>query len=167
VLVEGESDRVAVEMLARGVGELDGVDIVPMSGATNVRTFVRGIAPDVTVVGLCDVAQASLFQRAGIERSNCFVCVDDLEDELIRSLGVDAVLEVVEAEGHLRSFRTLQKQPAQLDRPVEAQLWRFIGSHSGFKWRYARRLAESAIDHGRVPGPLAALIEQIILIHRI
>ena len=167
VLVEGESDRIAVETLAPGVGSLEGVDIVAMSGATNVRTFVRGITADVTVIGLCDVAEASLFEQAGIERANCFVCVDDLEDELIRSLGVDAVLGVVEAEGHLRSFRTMQKQPAQRGRAVEAQLRRFIGSHSGFKRRYARQLAEAAIDQGRVPGPLAALIEQIGLIHRI
>ena len=167
VLVEGDSDRIAVETLTARVGELERVDIVPMNGATNVRTFVRDIASDVSVLGLCDVAEASLFERAGIAPANLFICVADLEDELIRSLGAEAVLDVVEAEGHLRSFHTMQKQPAHRGRPVEAQLRRFIGSHSGFKLRYAQRLSQVAAELGRVPTPLAGLIEQISLIHRI
>ena len=159
VLVEGESDRVAVETLtAHGAGAFDHVDVVPMGGATNVRSFLRDIAVDVIVLAVCDAAEARLFEQAGIAESDCFVCVADLEDELIRALGIEVVLEVVEGEGHLRSFRTMQKQPAHRDRAVEAQLRRFIGSHSGFKRRYARRLTEVAVDRGRVPPPLEALL---------
>ena len=158
VLVEGDSDRIAIETLtARIDGALDGVDVVAMGGATNVRAFLGDLADDVTVLGLCDAAEAPLFERAGIAATDCFVCVADLEDELIRSLGVDVVLGVVDSEGHLRSFRTMQKQPAHRGRPVEAQLCRFIGSHSGFKLRYARRLTEAAIDLERVPAPLQSL----------
>src|SRR6476659_7305014 len=90
VLVEGESDRIAVETLtARIDGALDGVDIVAMGGATNVRAFLGALADDVTFLGLCDAAEAPLFERAGIAVTDCFVCVVDLEDELIRSLGVE------------------------------------------------------------------------------
>src|SRR3954447_5983109 len=162
VLVEGESDRIAVEtLMARIDGALDGVDIVSMGGATNVRAFLNGIEADMTVLGLCDVAEAPLFERAGIAATDCFVCVADLEDELIRSLGVDGVLDAVESEGHLRSFRTMQKQPAHRGRPVDAQLRRFLGSHSGFKLRYARRLTEAAIERDRVPAPLQSLCHRL------
>ena len=158
VLVEGESDRIAVETLTLRIdGALDDVEIVSMGGATNVRAFLSDMAKDVTVLGLCDAAEAPLFKRAGIAATDCFVCVADLEDELIRSVGVDVVLDVVKSEGHLRSFRTMQKQPAHRGRPVEAQLRRFIGSHSGFKPRYARRLTEIALDLERVPAPLQSL----------
>jgi len=158
VLVEGESDRIAFEtLIGRVDSALDDVEIVPMGGATNVRTFLTDIAADVAILGLCDAAEAPLFERAGIAAADCFVCVADLEDELIRSLGADVVLDVVQSEGHLRSFRTMQKQPAHRGRAVEAQLRRFIGSHSGFKLRYARRLTETAIDLDRVPAPLESL----------
>ena len=162
VLVEGESDRIAVEtLIARSATAHEDVDVIAMGGATNVRTFLRGIPTDVTIVGLCDVAEVPFFERAGIAAPDCFVCVEDLEDELIRSLGADAVVNVVEAEGHLRSFRTMQKQPAHRGRPVEAQLRRFIGSHSGFKLRYAQRLTETAIDRCHVPTPLEALLHRL------
>ena len=168
VLVEGDSDRIAIETLtSRSLGSPQVVDIVSMGGATNARRFVAELAPDATVLGLCDVAEAPLFLGAGIPEANCFVCVDDLEDELIRSLGADAVLAVVDSEQHLRSFRTMQKQPAQRDRPVDAQLRRFIGSHSGFKVRYARRLTETAVDLSRVPEPLSSLVRRLDVVREV
>lgn len=161
VLVEGQSDLIAVEtVMARASSSVE-FEIVAMGGATNVRTFLNDITRDLTVLGLCDIAEAPLFRRAGISEQDCFVCVADLEDELIRSLGADTVLEVVAAEGHLRSFRTMQKQPAQRDRDVESQLRRFIGSHSGFKQRYAQRLSAVAIERDRVPAPLRSLRERL------
>jgi hypothetical protein len=49
--------------------------------------------------------------RAGLERLGFFVCVDDLEDELIRA-GPAQVTEVFAAHGDLGAFRTIQRQPA-------------------------------------------------------
>ena len=49
---------------------------------------------------------------ADMERRGFYVCVADLEDELIRSLGAVAVEQVIDAQGDLESFRTFQKQPA-------------------------------------------------------
>lgn len=44
LLVEGESDRVALDKLARRLGRdlgADGVSIVPMSGATNIAHHIE------------------------------------------------------------------------------------------------------------------------------
>jgi hypothetical protein len=90
--------------------------------------------------------------------SNVFVCVVDLEDELIRALGAERVREILEAEGDLGAFRTLQKQPEWRGRPVEEQLRRWLGSGARRKLRYACLLVD-ALDLDRVPKPLAGVIE--------
>jgi hypothetical protein len=99
------------------------------------------------------VATGSDLSRAALEELGFYVCVEDLEDELIRGLGASAVEDVIASEGELRSFRTLQKQPAWLGRPTEDQLRRFMGSGSTRKIRYARLLVE-ALDLDRMPRPL-------------
>ena len=179
VLVEGTSDQAALEALARRLGrELDaeGVVIVAMGGATNVRKHLDELGPnglDVRLAGLCDVGEVRDFARglelagfgtdltqADLESLGFYVCVADLEDELIRALGADAVEEVVAAEGELRSFRTLQKQAAQQGRSIEAQLRRFMGSKGGRKIRYARLLVD-ALDLTNVPRPLARVLAHV------
>ena len=95
-----------------------------------------------------------------MERLGFYACVDDLEDELIRSLGVPAVEEVVAAQGELRSFRILQRQPAQRGVPIERQLRRFLGTHSGRKIHYGRVLVE-ALDLARVPRPLDLVLAHV------
>ncbi|HEX5771789.1 MAG TPA: hypothetical protein VFY11_12560, partial [Nocardioidaceae bacterium] len=98
--------------------------------------------------------------RADMERLGFFVCVEDLEDELIRALGVDRVEEVVAAEGELRSLRSLQKQPAQRGRAPQQQLRRFLGSRSGRKSRYAELLVDR-LDLGRLPRPLERALARV------
>jgi hypothetical protein len=172
VLVEGISDRVALEALAERRGRnlgVEGVRIIPIGGAQAVGRFLDRFGPqglDVRVAGLCDAAEQGEFrrglERAGLgsnltrvdmERLGFYVCVADLEDELIRALGAASVEQVVVAEGDLGSFRTLQKQPAWLGRTNEEQLRRFMGSGGSRKIRYARLLVE-ALDPGHVPRPL-------------
>ncbi len=179
VLVEGISDQCALEALAARRGrnlDAEGISIVPMGGAKNIRSFVEMLGPrgfDVRLAGLCDAGEESDFRRAlewagfGAELSRAemealgfFVCVADLEDELIRSLGAASVERVADAEGELGSFRTLQKQAAQQGRPVEQQLRRFIGSRGGRKIRYARLLVD-ALDLTRVPRPLDRLLAHV------
>ena len=176
VLVEGSSDRCALEALAaRGGRDLgrEGVAIMPMDGATNIGHFLDRFGPrglGVRLAGLCDAAAEPDFRRGleraglgawlsrgGLERLGFFVCVADLEDELIRSLGVASVEQVIEGQGELGSFRTLQKQPAHRGEPATVQLRRFMGTRSGRKSRYARLLAE-AVDPARVPRPLERLL---------
>jgi hypothetical protein len=184
VLVEGVSDLVALTTLARLRGralEDDGVDVVSMGGATNVLRFLREYGPertgarrpDVRILGLCDLAEIRFFRRAldrtgigvasdpqELERLGFFVCARDLEDELIRSLGAEDVVRVVEEQGELAQFRMFQKQPAQREKPVEAQLHRFLGTHSGRKAQYARALVE-AVGTGTAPPPLEALLARL------
>jgi OLD-like protein len=181
VLVEGVSDRVAVETLAARRGrtlDADGVCVVPIGGAMSIGRYLGVLdtwgsgATGLHVVGLCDVGEEQYFQRAleqtgrgvdvdraGMERLGFFVCRLDLEDELIRSLGVAGTLDVLESEGDHRTFQTFQLQPAQRARPIEQQLRRFMGTISGRKEHYARSLVD-ALDLERVPRPLDALLER-------
>jgi hypothetical protein len=85
------------------------------------------------------------------------MCLADLEDELIRSLGAASVEQVVDAQGDLGSFRTLQKQPAWHGRRTEEQLRRFIGNR---KIRYARLLVD-VLDLTRVPRPLDGVLAHV------
>ncbi|MET0885114.1 MAG: ATP-dependent endonuclease, partial [Mycetocola sp.] len=123
------------------------------------------------LAGLCDIGEEKFFQRAltdaglghdlsraAMEELGFAVCDVDLEDELIRTLGVDAVERVLNAQGDLRAFRTFQNQPAQRTRPVDAQLRRFLGSIGGRKSRYARALVE-ALGVTPAPRPLEVLLD--------
>jgi len=172
VLVEGISDQVALEALAeRGGRDLaaEGIAVVPMGGARNIRRFLELFGPrglDVRLAGLCDTREEGDFRR-GLERAGLgsnlrradmealgfYVCVADLEDELIRCLGAACVEQVVEVQGELGSFRTFQQQPAWRGRSSQEQLRRFIGTHSGRKIRYARLLVD-ALELTSVPRPL-------------
>ena len=87
-----------------------------------------------------------------------FVCDPDLEAELIRAVGVDRALGVLDRHGDLRSFRTLQKQEAWRGRPVADQLHRFLGAGARRKLRDARLLADAAADVDRVPRPLTDVL---------
>lgn len=179
VLVEGFSDRVAVETLAARRGRdlaTEGVIVVALRGAGNIRSALGRYGPQglgVRLAGLCDAGEEGDFRRAleqaglgsdigrpEMERLGFFVCVQDLEDELIRALGAAAVEDVVAAQGELRSFRTLQKQPAQRSWTTESQLRRFLGTHSGRKARYAEALVQ-ALDLERVPRPLDLVLERV------
>jgi hypothetical protein len=179
VLVEGTSDQRALEALATRRGRdlrAEGVAIVAMGGATNIATYLGRFvarADPPRLAGLCDAAEEDAFRRAleraglgtglrrqDMERLGFFVCDADLEDELIRSLGADAVERIVAVEGELGAFRTFQKQPAQRDRPVEAQLRRFLGTKQGRKIRYATLLVE-ALDLSAVPRPLDGVLGHV------
>jgi hypothetical protein len=179
VLVEGISDQLAVEALARRRGRdlgAEGISVVPMGGATNIGAFLTQFGPqglDLRLAGLCDAGEEGEFQR-GLERAGLgarltradletlgfYVCVLDLEDELIRSLGAAAVEQVVGAQGALKSFRTFQKQPAWRGRTIEEQLRRFLGTHSGRKAQSAPLLV-GALDLTRVPRPLDRLLAHV------
>ena len=179
VLVEGASDRHAVEALAARRGrdlEAERISVVPISGAKRIGRFLEIYGPrghDARLAGLCDAAEAADFQRgleraglgvdldrAGMEALGFYVCEADLEDELIRALGVVRVQEVIAAQGEIAAFRTFQRQPAQRGRAVEAQLRRFMGTKGGRKLRYGTLLVD-ALDLERVPLPLDHLLARL------
>jgi hypothetical protein len=70
------------------------------------------------------------------------------------------VEQVVEAQGELGSFRTFQQQPAWQGRGSQAQLRRFMSTHSGRKVRYARLLVD-ALELTSVPRPLDRLLAHL------
>jgi hypothetical protein len=169
---------VAIEALAerRGVDtDAMGVSLVPIGGAQAIGRYLAVFVPQgLKLAGLCDAAEeidfARELERAGLgsnltrddmEQLGFFVCVQDLEDELIRAHGTAAVEQVIEAEGDLGSFRTLQKQPAWTGRPVEEQLRRFMGSGGSRKIRYARLLV-NALDLDKIPRPLDQVLASVI-----
>ena len=179
VLVEGTSDQLALQALAGRRGrnlDAEGVSVVPIGGAQSITRFLRRFGPagsNVRLAGLCDVGEEDEFRRgleraglgsqltrAEMEKLGFYVCVKDLEDELIRAHGPQSVLEIVEAQDDLRSFRTLQKQPAWQGRPVQEQLRRFMGSGGRRKIRYARYLVE-ALDLDRMPRPLDRVLTHV------
>jgi hypothetical protein len=162
VLVEGASDRIALETLARRRGRdlaAEGVSIVSIGGAQAVGRVLDELrGTNASIAGLCDAGEEAVFRHAGLG-SRLYVCHADLEDELIRALGADAVEEILDANGDLGSFRTLQKQAAWRGRLVEDQLRRFMGSGARRKLRYAALLVE-ALDLDRVPQPLDGVLAQ-------
>jgi hypothetical protein len=161
VIVEGDSDRVALETLARRRGRdlaAEGVEIVAIGGAHAIRRFIEKLdGADVKVAGLVDAREEEVFRRFGID---VYVCHSDLEDELIRAVGLESVEKVIESQGELRSLRSLQKQPAQRGRTTLQHVRRFISSHSGRKALYARLLVE-ALDLDRVPEPLDRVLSRV------
>jgi hypothetical protein len=172
VVVEGKSDQVAIEALAerRGVDlAAAGVRVERLGGAHRIGKFLEhfGAGRDgPRLAGLCDAGEELVFRRAleragfgakltraDMEKLGFFVCVADLEEELIRALGAPRVEEILRANDDLHRFRTLQQMPAWRDRATEEQLRRFMGSGGRRKIRYARFLVE-ALDLDHVPRPL-------------
>jgi len=184
VLVEGVSDRAALAVLAerRGMDLAgDGIEIVSMDGITNIGHFLvryREPGRNVRVAGLYDDAEERFVRRGllraglggeasdnalprpALEALGFYACSPDLEDELIRALGPEAVEELVEARGELRSFRRLQLQPAQRSRSLHDQLRRLMSGRSGGKARYAAAMA-AAVPLDRVPRPLDAVLAHV------
>jgi hypothetical protein len=179
VIVEGTSDRRALEALAVRHGrnlDAERVSIEVIGGAQQIGSFLRRFGPrssGVRLAGLCDVGEERHFRRAlehagfglhltraDLEALGFFVCDADLEDELIRALGVTAVEQVIAEQGELRAFRTLQKQAPWQGRPRDEQLRRFMGSGGRRKIRYADLLVQ-ALDLTRVPRPLERLLAYV------
>jgi hypothetical protein len=171
VVVEGASDETALEALA-GRREIDleaaGVRIVRLGGAHRIARFLAELGPPaggLRLAGLCDAGEEPVFRRAleraglgsDLEELGFYVCDADLEDELIRALGAPAVEKILQANGDLHRFRTLQQMPAWRGRPAEKQLRRFMGSGGRRKLRYARILVE-ALELNRIPRPLDAVL---------
>jgi hypothetical protein len=126
VLVEGVSDQIAVEALAVGRGrdlEAERVVILPIGGAHAITRYLTRFGPlgsDVRLAGLCDLREEEVFRRglaaaqvgsprtrADLEHLGFYVCVDDLEDELIHAVGTAEVEALFDSQGDLGSFRTL------------------------------------------------------------
>ncbi|MDI6105676.1 ATP-dependent endonuclease [Actinoplanes sp. NEAU-A12] len=176
LLVEGITDQIALETTAALRGrdlEADRVVIMPIGGAHAIDRVLTALGGRTRLAGLCDLREEELFRRgvtahigpahtrAELEDLGFHVCVDDLEDELIRAVGVEEVEEVFAVQGDLRLFHLFQSQPAWRGRPHEAQIYRFLRSSSRRNLRYIRLLVEAAAARGTLPRPLDALITAV------
>ncbi len=176
VLVEGVSDQIALETLARRLGRdlaTERVVVMPIGGAQAAPRAVLRLGPSGTgarLAGMFDVGEERFVRRAlrdgrigvadtrrEMERLGFFLCVADLEDELIRASGRAKIERVLDSQGDLEAFRTLQRQPNWRGAPFDAQFHRWLRAGARRNLRYARLLME-AIDLDRVPGPLAGVL---------
>jgi hypothetical protein len=179
VLVEGQSDRRALAAAARRLGhdlEAVGARLVVLDGITNLRRHlaeVDSVPAPPRVLGLFDVGEAATVMRmladsgrprasslAELEVAGFFACSLDLEDELIRAAGTVVIEEVLASHRDLDRFRRFQRQPAQRDRPVSAQLRRFAGTAGGRKTWFAGDVVE-AMPLDRVPAPLVGVLDVV------
>lgn len=179
VLVEGDSDRAALAVVAARRGRdlhAEGVAVVPMGGVTNIGHFLDLLGPGgqgLALAGLYDAGEEHVVSHAlgrvglgtgltrdGLARLGFFACVEDLEGELVRWLGVPVVERIIAGEGELRSLRTLRRQPAQRGWSDVAVLRRFISARARRKLRYAELLA-GALDPASVPAPLDGLLTHL------
>jgi hypothetical protein len=159
ILVEGITDRIALEAVAAKLGRdltAEGVEIVPIGGAQAIRRAAAEYDGD-RVVGLCDAGEERYFRR--VLGDAAYVCTADLEDELIRALGARRVEEVVAAQGELETFRSFQNQLYWRDRPVERQLRRWL-QNGGRYLRYPPLLV-AAMEPQEIPSPLAGVLAAI------
>lgn len=179
ILVEGRSDAAAVRAAAGLLGhDLNkaGIDVVPIGGAMAIRNALAAYGPDgegLQLAGLVDIGEVRHTCRAlfgGAEQepyegalagAGFFVCDRDLEDELIRALGVSGVQRVLAERGDLDRSRTFQHQPAHRDEPDADQLRRFLGTTAGRKIAYATHLVE-ALSPATLPAPLRDVVEHAI-----
>ncbi len=179
VLVEGISDQIALEALAARLGRdlgAEGVVILPIGGAYSVTRYLTRCGPageGLRLAGLCDAGEEHIFRRglararigsartrADMERLGFYVCVEDLEDELIRAAGAERVEALFDSQGDLGSFRSLQRQPEWRGQLLESQMRRFLASGSRRKLRYARLLIGS-VQLDRLPRPLGAVLAAV------
>jgi predicted ATPase len=171
VLVEGLSDQLALEVLAERRGrnlDAEGLAIVPIGGARTIGRYLELLGPHgfrLQLSGLCDEAEEGDFARgldqvglganltrADMERLGFYVCVADLEDELIRALGVQAVEAIVDAHGDSQVFQVFRKQPTYRGLAPQEQLRAFVSTH-GRKVEYVPLLVD-ALDLSDVPERL-------------
>jgi hypothetical protein len=176
VLVEGISDKLAVEALAERRGrdlEAEGVAVLAIGGAQAIGNVLDHYGPKglgVPLAGLCDVGEERHFARAlewaglGSSRSRAemeslgfYVCEVDLEDELVRSLGAEAIEELIEAQGEWSSFETFRKQLEKRRLSRQRQLHGFMWNR---KIRYAPLLVH-ALELTRVPRPLDRVLAHV------
>jgi hypothetical protein len=176
-LVEGDSDRLAVEALAEKLGrdlDAEGVTVVPMHGASKATTYIELFGPNgfqLNIAGLCDDAEERYFarglERAGIvgpgasradyEAAGFFACVNDIEEELIRALGATVVTQVIFAAGDASDLQNFQTQSAWTGKTLEEQLRGFLHRRNV---QYMPLLVD-ALPAGVVPSPLSGVLAHV------
>lgn len=178
ILVEGISDLLAIRAVARRGGrnlDAEGVSVLSLDGGGGFDAYVKLLGPaglKIEVLGLCDADQEPQWStwleaagfgagldRAAMEALGFFVCDRDLEDELIREIGVADVLALIDAEGELTAFQTFAGQAAHASKTPEDQIRSFFRKQ-GRKARYAPLLVNATAPGGE-PRPLREILSRV------
>lgn len=178
IIVEGISDALALRAFSRRLGrslDAEGVTLLSADGGGGLDAYLKLLGPaglGLDVAGLCDADQeaqwgkwledAGLGQsldRAGMEALGFFVCDQDLEDELIRAVGLTGVEHLVAAEGEDQALQTFAQQPQQAAKPRQDVIRAFFRKQ-GRKARYAPLLVD-AVPAGQEPRPLTELLARV------
>jgi predicted ATPase len=180
ILVEGDSDRVALEALAQRIGrnlDAESVSIVPMNGASKAATYFELFGPrgfQLKLAGIYDIAEMKYFaagaERAGLahqpsktdlEALGFFMCDRDLEDEFVRVLGANAVETVIDTNGDSADFAKFQGQPAHSAKSLDDQIRGFIQSgRTSRKIEYAPLLVDALLQ-ANIPPALSKVLAYV------
>lgn len=178
ILVEGESDKYALEALAfrknRNL-DADGVTIVVMRGAGSIKTFLALLGPNglrVKLAGLCDAAEESQWSdtlkahgfgtkldRTAMASLGFYVCDKDLEDVLITAVGEQETLHIIDSQGETAAFNLFAKQPDHSSQSRHEQLHDFLHSR-GRQITYAPQLVD-CLDLKKLPVSLEGIIDAV------
>jgi predicted ATPase len=178
VLVEGQSDKYALEAIAAKKSrnlDADGVTIVAMRGAGGISTFLTLLGPSglkLKLAGLCDAQEESKWAealeshgmghkltRAAMATIGFQVCDADLEEVLIAALGEPATLAIIDAQGDTPAFTSFVQQPTHKTKTVRQQLHDFLHAR-GRNITYAPLIVD-AIDSAHLPAALENVISAI------
>lgn len=178
VLVEGLSDKYAIEALAERKGKhLDalGVSVVAMRGCGQIGTFLSLLGKKglrVQLVGMCDGAEVAewakaldahgygkTMNQAAMAKAGFFVCDKDLEDVLVSAVGTAEAVKIITSEGEKAAFDAYAKQPAHAGKTVHEQVCGFLHTR-GRQIRYAPLLVD-ALDLTKLPAPLMGVVDAI------
>lgn len=160
ILVEGITDRIALVAVAAKLGldlDAEGIEITPIGGAQAIGRAAASYEGQ-RAAGLCDAPEEPWFRP--VLGAATYVCVENLEDELIRALGAARVEEVLAAQGDLPTFRNFQNQPAWRGRPVDEQLRRWFHAADRRATRYPPLLIE-ALEPVEIPAPLRGALDAV------
>jgi putative ATP-dependent endonuclease of the OLD family len=175
VLVEGYSDRLALLTLARRKErdlDAEGTTVLSLEGGSGVGAFISLLGPNglrLAVSGFCDsdkeskwigalaAAGAKVTNRVELNALGFFVCERDLEDELVKALGVSSAQSLIAKEGEAKAFQKFVTQPAYASMTTEDQLRKFFQKD---KVRWTPLLVE-ALDLSTFKGALGDAISHV------
>ncbi len=177
ILVEGPSDRLALQFAAEQLGvDLDArsVSLVELQGADVFETLRSLLGPSglqVELRGMCDADRERRWtdviygpgvyngDRNQLAQDGIFVADPDLEGALVDSLGETQVEGVITAEGEKPALDLYRQQPDKRNLPSRDQILGFLKSKDR-KVRFAPLLVQ-AVPTGQLPDVLKGVLADL------
>lgn len=176
ILVEGDSDRFAIEAVARKKGrnlDADGISVVVMQGAGGIRPFLTLLGPSglgVRLAGLCDANEVPQWSNAlqtqgliaapgttALEAAGFFVNDPDLEAVLIGAVGLQRVENLIASQADADAFERYRQQPAHAAKTRREQVHGFL--HSGGRQVVYAPLLVALLELPALPHSLGSVVD--------